>query len=558
MDVRTAWLKPPSKAGGQDHLGIQQLPTRIFSTLLPGLTVVTDRVSNYSFYPWVVWAHLQDQEQLGLDFVHTLRRAECLLTLIAERHAHLRHEDELLHSRGLVGRNTLVPALHDDAPRPIPLGELAALRSENSNSYFKNRYGGLGQYYLGSLRELGILDRVSERIECSEDIGVPLARALDAQVDRKAFLHVLKHGWAGEKDLDGLASFCPCHLSRHTPERELLIDLLFARNVEPTPADARRRQTLLLLLDLALRRGSVGETALDIAFRAACLTGATDDGSPWAFPEKWRRVQRACATYEQNDELSIGVLGIFWVALRLLDERDGRAESANDVGALVSEVASAALQDQAGLRLDDAIAQKVRSLPPLPNWQDANHEFQRSQAVSSSARETDVTGCLIAALDTLLAIAARHAEEQPYLEVGIPSSYLNDYPLNLSSFHQKVSGEWCALTLSQWVGILAAEWGIEAHLRVALRKLHHESLDTFLLYATDEGICRRQDAAAPLPGFTASRLSRAVQFLIDLGLASWEPPNDAATSDPEGHEYSGVWAARISTLGRDVWETFRG
>src|SRR5262245_31855564 len=102
MDVNTAWLKPPSKAGGQDHLGIQQPPTRIFSTLLPGLTVVTDRVSNYSFYPWVAWAHLQDEGRLGLDFVHTLRRAECLLTLVAERHAQVKGEDELLHSRGLV------------------------------------------------------------------------------------------------------------------------------------------------------------------------------------------------------------------------------------------------------------------------------------------------------------------------------------------------------------------------------------------------------------------------------------------------------------------------
>src|SRR4051812_40394155 len=57
MDSKTAWLKPPYKAGGIDHLGIQQMPIRIFSTLLPGLTVVTDRISNYSFYPWVAWAY---------------------------------------------------------------------------------------------------------------------------------------------------------------------------------------------------------------------------------------------------------------------------------------------------------------------------------------------------------------------------------------------------------------------------------------------------------------------------------------------------------------------
>lgn len=53
MDIRTGWVSPPSLAGGLDHLGIQQLPARIFSNLLPGITVVTDRDANYSFYPWV-------------------------------------------------------------------------------------------------------------------------------------------------------------------------------------------------------------------------------------------------------------------------------------------------------------------------------------------------------------------------------------------------------------------------------------------------------------------------------------------------------------------------
>ena len=83
MDVKTAWLKPPAKSGGLDHLGIQQTPIRIFSTLLPGLTVVTDRVACYTFYPWLVWAFLQEKSMLGIVFVSSLRRADCLFTLFA-------------------------------------------------------------------------------------------------------------------------------------------------------------------------------------------------------------------------------------------------------------------------------------------------------------------------------------------------------------------------------------------------------------------------------------------------------------------------------------------
>ena len=78
--------------------------------------------------------------------------------------------------------------------------------------YFKNRYGGLGQYYLGPLRDLGVLHRIGDRVEVSEDIGLPLAKAFDERVNRNAFLQILKQGHANDDELDAVRSFCPCHL----------------------------------------------------------------------------------------------------------------------------------------------------------------------------------------------------------------------------------------------------------------------------------------------------------------------------------------------------------
>jgi hypothetical protein len=555
MDTKTVWLRPPFKAGGIDHLGIQQTPVRIFSTLLPGLTVVTDRVSNYSFYPWAAWAYDQEENWGGLDFIRMLRRAECLLTLVAERHAQARGEDVVLHSRGLVGRNTLVPALHEDAPRPIPLGELAAPRSENPTSYFQHEAGGLGQYYLGPLRELGVLQRSGTKFEYSDDVGAPLARAFDSRIDRKAFLHVVKRGLVAEKELDQLERFCPCYLAGHLPERELLIDLLFARKGELAPPDSLRRQTLLLLLDLASRRARLGSAPLDEAFRAACLTGAIDDGTSWRAPEPWLGVKRAWATYARNDGLSIGVQGIFWAALKLLDEEGGQAESTRAIGALVSRAVKEALGKKAAQRLPDAIAAKAASLPPLVQWEAPDHEIRSSFAVRNAARNGNIDECLHAALDTLTALGARHLEPQPYRDIGIPPDYLNDYPLNLSSFHLKLTAGWQQLSLAEWAGVLATDWGLDAHLRVALRKMHYESRDTFLFYVTEEGVRRRLDTDAPLPGFTASRLNRAVQFLTDLGLATWERPG----STGEGvTQYPGEWVARISPMGRQLREELGG
>ena len=87
MQITTAWVKPPVQSNGQDHLGMQQPPMRILGSLLPGLTVSTTRVIYLSFHPWVLHHH----PSTGLDLETALRRSECLLTLIAERHARTSH-----------------------------------------------------------------------------------------------------------------------------------------------------------------------------------------------------------------------------------------------------------------------------------------------------------------------------------------------------------------------------------------------------------------------------------------------------------------------------------
>ena len=561
MEIRTGWVAPPSVAGGLDHIGIQQLPVRIFSNLLPGLTVVTDRVANYSFYPWVSWVFHETSDATGLDFIHFLRRAECLVTLIAERHAQVRREDERFHSRGLVGRHTLARLIRPEEPRPIEFGSIAALRSENEGSYFKNRFGGLGQYYLGPLRDLGVLSRAGDDIKVSEDIGLPLARAFDERADRQAFVRILAQGHASDAELDGLASFCPCHLADNVGERELLLDLLFARQDKAANADLLRRETLLLLLELSDKRGADGVLPLDEAFKAACLTGALDLGKPWVVEPSSQGVVQAWGTYERNDLLSIATLGIFWVALRKLDERDGVAANSRQVGSWVEGYAEEVLGDVASATVHAAVLETADRLPALADWSDDGHEFQVAKSVPRAARSDADDECLRASSTVLLALAARHLHRHPYAEAGVPPDYLLDYPLNLNTFANSVKNEWSRLTVPQWLGNLAASWGIEAHLRVALRKLHHESKDTFLVRMTDDGLRRPLDAKEPpLPSFTASRLNRAVQFAVDLGLANWEaggtgvePEDSDDTRDDEGD-----LVARINNNGRTVLGALRG
>jgi len=226
----------------------------------------------------------------------------------------------------------------------------------------------------------------------------------------------------------------------------------------------------------------------------------------------------------------------------------------------VAKRATRALGKRAKRRLKDEIELFRQELPHLSEWTEVNHEVQRAHGVAELARNGDVDGCIVAAVDVLVALAARHTDVDPYLNVGMPSHYLRDYPLNLVAFERGLQNGWKEKQVTAWIGELAASWGIEAHLRVALRKLHQESKDTFLVRVTEGGLARPAEAKSPpLPDFTASRVHRAVWFLVDLGLASWEG-EAPRTSLPEvaEEEEAGQLVARITPLGLKVLKELRG
>ena len=87
MSIQTAWVKPPNQIGGLDHLAVQAPCINIYGRLLPGITNVTDRARYYSFYPWIIWALEQEGYRYNSAFIDQFRRADCLFTLIAHRHA---------------------------------------------------------------------------------------------------------------------------------------------------------------------------------------------------------------------------------------------------------------------------------------------------------------------------------------------------------------------------------------------------------------------------------------------------------------------------------------
>ena len=207
-----AWLERPKDKIGLDNLGTQQPCIAIYSRLLPGVTNVTDRASYFGFYPWFIRAFEQRfPDATDPEFRTALRRADCLFTLVAERHAiTCGDHDASLHGAACAGRQKLGPAATAlSAGGRLDINDYENREEDNKKRYFKNPLGGLGQYYLGPLRDeyFVLLGNAKSGIKYTIENGEPLAVSYADGVDEGRFFDVLAQDSIGSADLDDLRGF---------------------------------------------------------------------------------------------------------------------------------------------------------------------------------------------------------------------------------------------------------------------------------------------------------------------------------------------------------------
>lgn len=312
MDVKSAWVNPPSQIGGLDHLSVQAPCINLYGRYLPGITNVTDRARYYSFYPWVVWALEKAGHTYNDMFIDHFRKADCLFTLIAHRHSHTAGTDHDSHAAATIGSNNLSHEISEVREgKSIRLSDVAH-REEGRNKYFKNKLGGLGQYYLGVFAELNIMDgSVSSGVKYTNQIGRILAEVMDEYVNRDLFLATLEEDNISAQRLDELKAFCPCQLLLSTEEHRLLCDLFFAKGIFTDDDMLPRRRSLQTILYLADELARI-RVAIDLEqFRGCTYSGFLPNGEPWDITERLKQNRNHWCIYQRNELLSLAVQGFF-------------------------------------------------------------------------------------------------------------------------------------------------------------------------------------------------------------------------------------------------------
>lgn len=540
MDITTSWLKPPLAIGGLDHLAVQAPCINLYGRMLPGITNVTDRARYYSFYPWIIWALEKRGLHYGDEFIDLFRKADCLFTLIAARHTNTWGGDPDDHMTGTIGTQNMAEAITKIRSNESVTLSVHAAR-EGTKRYFKNKLGGLGQYYLGVMRELSIMTGDQrEGIKNIKEIGGSIAESFDLNVDGELFLRTLDEDTVSTEQLDQLDSFCPCKLKASVSEHTKLLELFFVNGQFFDQNALARRHTLSTILLLADRLAEMNINITLEQFRGCTYSGYLPDQTVLQLPDPLEANRQQWAVYQRNEILSVAIQGIFFVVLDAYGESGERFHS---VAELVSWFfGQPEIQQLASFSaLNNSMASLINSAPSwlrgLSDWQNTDHEVQlvaKIERLCSKPKSLDNRAViLLASIKVLIALNCRQETRQGYGSFVFSEGYFDAYPINLRDFHRN-SGIWTSLNFQEWIAWLIGHWGINTHLMVAMRKLHSQSQSTFRIRPSDQGL---EVISVPPAVFTQPRFKQALRILIDIGALTRE---------------RGVWKA--SEIGRQLLE----
>ena len=230
---------------GLDPLGLQNPSGQMYSYLLSGLNNVTAHIRNYSFYCWLLDEYVQRIQSTDPEAQKTfIRKAEYILALVA-------------YNAGIEGvsGSLFVKRLVDDGVSLFVINEgIYNKEGKTSNTYWQFPFGVFGQYYVGSLRQIGLIDE--PKSDTGETLGIfrrtgeadnlkvsgaDLAIAFNQNISyegKMLFFSCMEEGLVSDVQLEILKSdFILTSINQESEEAKLLFSLLNDADEPPLQAE---------------------------------------------------------------------------------------------------------------------------------------------------------------------------------------------------------------------------------------------------------------------------------------------------------------------------------
>lgn len=246
------WTRPGSFSAGRDPLGFQAASVRLYTSLVPGLTNVTNRLRYYSFYCWVLWQfeqiHHTTKEDKWIEFI---RRCEAAIALACQI-------GDAPNAFGMAGSDWGGLEAADPSKQTFDLIKPTDRPGEDGQ-YLKAKYGNFGQFYAASMLEMRLINNVSERVYgVTSDAGKALAEAVQEEHPEACglLLKAVKAGQISRSDCEAISeALHPSYLDPTSEEARLLKAFLQGARADDPTAEARRTSLRNLLAIVSDTRG---------------------------------------------------------------------------------------------------------------------------------------------------------------------------------------------------------------------------------------------------------------------------------------------------------------
>jgi hypothetical protein len=252
------WAKSGNFTRGRDPLGIQNSSIAVYSTLLPGMTNLTLRLRYYGFYLWLLdkYHQLPEADVFKQNYIGQytfIRRAELILAYLMK--------NKFPNEQSVIGSNFAESYLHQEKTLGyynVELGADKTKTTEKGSVYWDYTSGALGQYYAGSLINMGLINIKENFFERTEEKGKELAEAYGVSISEdcsQLLLKRIKEGKLYSNDFETLEDIALNKDVVNTPEGDFYIKMLLNNDGEKgkTALDAiseQRKESIQLFLGI--------------------------------------------------------------------------------------------------------------------------------------------------------------------------------------------------------------------------------------------------------------------------------------------------------------------
>ncbi|MDG1195351.1 MAG: hypothetical protein P8N27_07540 [Polaribacter sp.] len=487
--------KPHYPISGLDQLGLNLTSERIFDLLLPGLNNVTQRVRYYSFYCWFFdWYATTIRNTSRSKQNNYLRRAEFLLALIAA-----------YKNLGGVPGITKALAIFESSDDTINL-KLGTQEGANSEgSYWKNPRGVLGQYYISSIKQMGILgdqgdkDGLYIRTDFEHQTKVSGKQLADAfsqntSANLQIFTDAIENNYITKRELELLSiDYNMLAIPDKSKEQELLWKLFSGldRPKENQETYFRKETIKLLLFNITQNEKEEKYNQLNVPFSIYSNGWQSD----------YSTTEKLWYFFILEQFWSVSCTGCLNAFLKVLDEK-----SSNN---WIDEI-----------ELIDHMVSKVSTLFDTKEADKKEHLFFGSsfmedsveELVNLSKKEIDPYIKISLSLCAIQKIFIKNETSVSELltisnnfKIHTASSFLNTY----YDFNAKRD-----LTITQFVEFFITHYVVNRHHFVALRKLN--ATQNSAKFYRDDGMIRFVDDFHY--DYSSPRIHTLFDFMRDLNI----------------------------------------